>query len=60
MNTLTHLLMRIEQMIDEAIKRCSHISHLNKILQKHLCMEFVNIVIKTYSEISGNIFTFAY
>ena len=42
--------MRVEQIIDAAIEGYSQINHLNKMLEKHLRIDFVYILTKTFFE----------
>ena len=44
-------MMCTEQIIDAAIVGSSYFNHLNKILEKNLCLDFVHIVEKSFFQI---------
>ena len=44
-------MMCTEQIIDAAIVGSSYFNHLNKILEKNLCLDFVYIVAKSFFRI---------
>ena len=44
-------MMCTEQIIDAAIVGSSYFNHLNKMLEKNLCLDFVHIVAKSFFRI---------